>query len=62
MQFAEFTGLTSPLESLQSQNQYPQSSSDWHVTFVAPEGLLDPPELELELELDELVDPGSLSS
>jgi hypothetical protein len=38
MQLREFTGDTRPLESLQSQNQFPQSSAVVHATLVAPLG------------------------
>jgi hypothetical protein len=40
LQSLEFTGVTRPLESLQSQNQFPQSSAVLQATFVAPLGLL----------------------
>lgn len=42
LQSAELTGEMRPLESLQSQNQLPQSSAVLHATFVAPLGLLGP--------------------
>jgi hypothetical protein len=42
LQFFALTGMRSPFDCLQSQNQFPQSSVVLHVTVVAPEGLLDP--------------------
>jgi hypothetical protein len=38
------TGTTSPFDSSQSQNQFPQSSALSHVTFVAPDGFESPDE------------------
>jgi hypothetical protein len=45
LQSRELTGVTRPLESLQSQNQLPQSSAVLHATLVAPLGLLGSPVL-----------------